>query len=98
MAKITKREFENYSKQFLTVFARLTKFSEFESLSEDKKEEERKILALILNGIERGNVFALNTACLMGESLLKEDFSTIKSKVKEHIIARGYYNPTSPLT
>src|SRR4051812_2708245 len=98
MAKITQQEFENYSESFLSIFVRLMKIPEFQNESEEEKEKGEKMFGLMLTEIEKGNILALWVSCLMAEDALKEDYSAIKSKSKEHIIARGYYNPTSPLT
>ncbi|MEG7979186.1 MAG: hypothetical protein NY202_04795 [Mollicutes bacterium UO1] len=94
MTKITKQEFENYSNQFLSTFVRLMNTSEFKSDSEDEQE----MFGLLLSQIKSGNIFALCISCEMVEFSLKEDFSAIKNRAKEHIVARGYYNPASPLT
>ena len=48
MAKITKTEFENYNKQFLSIFARMMATSEFKN---ESKEEQEKLK----------NFFFLNT-------------------------------------
>lgn len=98
MSKITKQEFENYNKQFLPIFARMMKTPEFKSESEKGQEKITDLLGFSLNEIKSGNIAALYNACKLAKEVLKEDFSAIERRVKEHILARGYYNPTSPLT
>ena len=98
MAKITKTEFENYNKQFLSIFARMMATSEFKNESKEEQEKLKNFFGLLLDRIQLGNIPALYGSCKMVEDVLNEDVSTIKRRTKEHIIARGYYNPASPLT
>ncbi|CAG8514517.1 7817_t:CDS:1 [Racocetra fulgida] len=98
MSKITKQEFENYNKQLFSIFARMMATSEFQNASKEEQERCEKFFGLLLDQIQSGNIFALCASCKMAEDVLNEDVSTIKRRAKEHIIARGYYNPASPLT
>ncbi|KLL03701.1 MAG: hypothetical protein MRERV_35c041 [Mycoplasmataceae bacterium RV_VA103A] len=98
MSKITKQEFENYNKQFLSIFARVMDTSEFKNESKEEQEKYKKFFGLLLGRIQLGNILALYSSCEMAKDVLNEDVSTIKRRVKEHIIARGYYNPAAPLT
>lgn len=98
MAKITKQEFENYGEDFFSIFVRAMGTSEFKDASKEEQEKVKKLLGLLLSQIKIGNIFALYVSCEMAEGVLNEDFSAIKRRAKEHIIARGYYNPVSPLT
>ncbi|CAG8503393.1 5431_t:CDS:1 [Paraglomus occultum] len=98
MAKITKQEFENYHQEFLSAFSRIMCTSEFKSMGKEDQEKIEKIFGLLLNEIQSGNILALYGSCEEVEGKLNEDYSAIKRRVKEHIIARGYYNPASPLS
>src|SRR4051794_6471671 len=98
MAKITSAEFKSYERKFFPLFVRLMDTPDFKSQNNEEQEKLRKLLGLTLNHIELGNICALWDALSVVEIGLGEDLSVIKSRVKEHIIARGNYNPDSPLT
>ncbi|MCE8164012.1 MAG: hypothetical protein I3274_07480 [Candidatus Moeniiplasma glomeromycotorum] len=98
MNKITSTEFETYHKKFRSFFLRMTEMPEFQKQSKEEQEKSYKFLGLLLNEIDSGNVVVLYSACEFVENILKEeDLSPIKNRAKEHIIARGYYNPLHPL-
>ena len=98
MSKITPSEFENYGQKFHELSIRAMVDTEIAEESEEEKIKARKFFSLIVVEVKGGSVFALAAGCDFFEKLLKKDLSAIKKRVKEHIIARGNYNPASPLS
>ncbi|RIA93348.1 hypothetical protein C1645_735632 [Glomus cerebriforme] len=98
MGKITTTEFESYGQKFFPLFVRLLERPDFKALDETERKQIESLLGFILSQIKLENVWMLFAASELVEKGLKEDLSAIKKRVKEHIVARGNYNPASPLS